>query len=190
MNLEFKTKMNTIGGEVLDAIPKSIELAEKNFAGLVIGNQGENFSAGANLAMMLMLAIEQEYDELSMACKMFQNASMRIRYSSIPVVVAPHHLTLGGGCEFCLHADRVQAAAETYIGLVEFGVGIIPAGAGSKEMALRASNAYQEGEIEFPELQKRFLNIATAKVATSAAEAFEMDIFRKGIDDISINEKD
>ncbi|MBK6484401.1 MAG: 3-hydroxyacyl-CoA dehydrogenase/enoyl-CoA hydratase family protein [Chitinophagales bacterium] len=189
LNLEFKTKMNTIGGEVLDAIPKSIELAEKNFAGLVIGNQGENFSAGANLAMMLMLAIEQEYDELSMACKMFQNASMRIRYSSIPVVVAPHHLTLGGGCEFCLHADRVQAAAETYIGLVEFGVGIIPAGAGSKEMALRASNAYQEGEIEFPELQKRFLNIATAKVATSAAEAFEMDIFRKGIDDISINEK-
>lgn len=189
LNLEFRTKMNTIGGEVLDAIPKSIELAEKSFAGLVIGNQGENFSAGANLAMMMMLAIEQEYDELSMACRMFQNASMRIRYSSVPVVVAPHHLTLGGGCEFCLHADRVQAAAETYIGLVEFGVGIIPAGAGSKEMALRASDAYREGEIEFPELQKRFLNIATAKVATSAEEAFDMDIFRKGIDDISINEK-
>ncbi|MEO6167353.1 MAG: 3-hydroxyacyl-CoA dehydrogenase/enoyl-CoA hydratase family protein [Chitinophagales bacterium] len=189
LNLEFRTKMNTIGGEVLDAIPKSVEIAEKNFAGLVIGNQGENFSAGANLAMMLMLAIEQEYDELNMACKMFQNTSMRIRYSSIPVVVAPHHLTLGGGCEFCLHADSVQAAAETYIGLVEFGVGIIPAGAGTKEMALRASDAYQEGEIEFPELQKRFLNIATAKVATSAAEAFDMDIFRKGIDDISINEK-
>ncbi|MGB3074340.1 MAG: 3-hydroxyacyl-CoA dehydrogenase family protein, partial [Chitinophagales bacterium] len=189
LNLEFKTKMNTIGGEVLDAIPKAIEMAEKNFAGLVIGNQGENFSAGANLAMMLMLAIEQDYDELNMACKMFQNTSMRIRYSSIPVVVAPHHLTLGGGCEFCLHADSVQAAAETYIGLVEFGVGIIPAGAGSKEMTVRASDAYQEGEIEFPELQKRFLNIATAKVATSAAEAFEMDIFRKGIDDISINEK-
>lgn len=189
LNLEFRTKMNTIGGEVLDAIPKSIELAEKSFAGLVIGNQGENFSAGANLAMMMMLAIEQEYDELSMACRMFQNASMRIRYSSVPVVVAPHHLTLGGGCEFCLHADRVQAAAETYIGLVEFGVGIIPAGAGSKEMALRASDAYREGEIEFPELQKRFLNIATAKVATSAEEAFDMNIFRKGIDDISINEK-
>lgn len=189
LNLEFRTKMNTIGGEVLDAIPKSIEIAEKNFAGLVIGNQGENFSAGANLAMMLMLAIEQDYDELSMACKMFQNTSMRIRYSSIPVVVAPHHLTLGGGCEFCLHADSVQAAAETYIGLVEFGVGIIPAGAGTKEMALRASDAYQEGEIEFPELQKRFLNIATAKVATSAAEAFDMNIFKKGVDDISINEK-
>lgn len=189
LNLEFKTKMNTIGGEVLQAIPKAIEMAEQNFAGLVIGNQGENFSAGANLAMMLMLAVEQDFDELSMACKMFQQTSMRIRYSSVPVVVAPHHLTLGGGCEFCLHADSVQAAAETYIGLVEFGVGIIPAGAGTKEMTVRASDAYREGEIEFPELQKRFLNIATAKVATSAAEAFTMDIFRTGTDDISINEK-
>src|SRR4030095_12095295 len=100
-----------------------------------------------------------------------------------------HHLTLGGGCEFALHADAVQAAAETYIGLVEFGVGIIPAGAGTKEMTLRASDTYQEGEIEFPELQKRFMNIATAKVATSAEHAFDMDIFRSGIDDISMNEK-
>lgn len=189
LNLEFRTKMNTIGSEVLQAIPKAIEMAEHNFAGLVIGNQGENFSAGANLAMMLMLAIEQDFDELNMACKIFQQTSMRIRYSSVPVVVAPHHLTLGGGCEFCLHADSVQAAAETYIGLVEFGVGIIPAGAGSKEMTVRASDAYREGEIEFPELQKRFLNIATAKVATSASEAFDMDIFRKGTDNISINEK-
>lgn len=189
LNLAFKTKMNTIGGEVLEAIQKSIELAEKNYAGLVIGNQGENFSAGANLAMMLMFAVEQDYDELNMACKVFQNTSMRIRYSSVPVVVAPHHLTLGGGCEFCLHADSVQAAAETYIGLVEFGVGIIPAGGGSKEMTVRASDAYETGEIEFPELQSRYMNIATAKVATSAREAFNMNIFRKGIDDISVNEK-
>ncbi|MBA3647494.1 MAG: 3-hydroxyacyl-CoA dehydrogenase [Chitinophagales bacterium] len=188
VNLEFKTKMNVIGGEVLEGVNKSIEIAEKNFAGLVIGNQGENFSAGANVAMILMLASEQEFDELNMACRMFQNTSMRIRYSTIPVVVAPHHLTLGGGCEFALHADKVQAAAETYIGLVEFGVGIIPAGGGTKEMTLRASNAYREGEIEFPELQKRFLNIATAKVATSAEQAFDMDIFRNGVDDISMNQ--
>src|SRR4030095_10379527 len=131
LNLEWKTKMNTIGGEVLEGIQKSVDIAEKNFGGLVIGNQGENFSAGANLAMMLMLAIEQEYDELNLACKIFQNASMRIRYSSVPIVVAPHHLALGGSCEFTLHADRVQAAAETYIGLVDFGVGIIPAGGGT-----------------------------------------------------------
>lgn len=188
LNLEWKTKLNTIGGEVLEGIHKSIEIAEKNFSGLVIGNQGENFSAGANVAMLLMLAIEQEYDELDLACRTFQNTSMRIRYSSIPVVAAPHHLTLGGGCEFVLHADSVQAAAETYIGLVEFGVGIIPAGGGTKEMSVRASDSYQEGEIEFPELQKRFLNIATAKVATSAEEAFDMDILRKGIDEISVNE--
>lgn len=189
INLEWKTKMNSIGSEVIEGINKSIEIAEKSFDGLVIGNQGENFSAGANLAMMLMLAIEQEYDELDLACRTFQNTSMRIRYSSIPVVVAPHHLTLGGGCEFALHADAVQAAAETYIGLVEFGVGIIPAGGGTKEMIVRASDSYQPGEVEFPELQKRFLNIATAKVAASAAEAFDMGILRTGIDHVSINEK-
>ena len=187
--LEFKTKLNTIGGEVLEGVNKSIELAEKNFAGLVIGNQGENFSAGANLAMMLMLAIEQEFEELNMACLVFQNTSMRIRYSSVPVVIAPHHLTLGGSCEFSLHADSVQALAETYIGLVEFGVGIIPAGGGTKEMTLRASDSYEEGEIEFPELQKRFMNIATARVATSAEEAFDLTIFREGIDRITLNEK-
>ena len=189
VNLEWRTKMNTIGGEVLEGVQKSIAIAERDFAGLVIGNQGENFTAGANVAMILMLAIEQEYDELDFACRTFQNTSMRIRYSSVPVVVAPHHLTLGGGCEFVLHADAVQAAAETYIGLVEFGVGIIPAGGGTKEMTLRASDAYQEGEIEFPELQKRFMSIATAKVATSAQEAFDLSIFRPGIDNVSMNEK-
>ena len=188
LNLEWHTKMNSIGGEVLEAVNKSIEIAEKNYRGLVLANDGANFSAGANLAMMLMLAIEQEYDDLEMACRTFQNTSMRIRYSSVPVVVAPHGLTLGGGCEFCLHADKVQAAAETYIGLVEFGVGIIPAGGGSKEMAVRASDAFAEGEIEFPELQKRFMNIATAKVATSAAEAFNMGIFTNAKDAVTLNQ--
>ncbi len=187
LDLEFQTKMNSIGSEILEAINKSIEIAEKDFAGLVIANNGQNFSAGANLAMMFMLATEQEYDEIDLAVRTFQNASMRIRYSSIPVVVAPHNLVLGGGCEFCLHADKIQASAETYIGLVEVGVGIIPAGGGSKEMTLRASDSYAEGEVEFPELQKRFMNIATAKVATSAYEAFDMDIFKKGRDEITIN---
>lgn len=187
LNLEFRTKMNSIGGEVLQAVQKSIDIAEKDFRGLVIGNDAVNFSAGANLAMMLMLAIEQEYDELDMAARMFQNTSMRIRYSSVPVVVAPHGLTLGGGCEFALHADKVVAAAETYIGLVEFGVGIIPAGGGSKEMALRASDAYQEGAIEFVELQKRLLTIAMVKVATSAHEAFDLGILLKGRDRVVLN---
>lgn len=187
LNLEFQTKMNSIGSEVLEAVNKSIEIAEKDFAGLVLGNDGQNFSAGANLAMMLMLAVEQEFDEIDIAVRMFQNTTMHVRYSSVPVVVAPHNLTLGGGCELCLHADKVQASAETYIGLVEVGVGIIPAGGGTKEMTLRASDSFKDGMVEMPELQWRFMNIATAKVATSAYEALELNIFKEGRDEITIN---
>ncbi len=187
VNLEFQTKMNTIGTEILEAVNKSIEIAEKDFTGLVIGNNGQNFSAGANLAMMLMLAVEQEYDEIDLAVRTFQNTTMHVRYSGVPVVVAPHALTLGGGCEICLHADKVQASAETYIGLVEVGVGIIPAGGGTKELTLRASDSYADEEVEMPELQKRFMNIAMAKVATSANEAFDLDIFKKGRDGITVN---
>lgn len=187
VNLEFQTKMNSIGSEILEAINKSIEIAEKDFKGLVIGNNGQHFSAGANLAMMFMLATEQEYDEIDLAVRQFQGATMHIRYSNIPVVVAPHSLVLGGGCEICLHADKVNASAETYIGLVEVGVGILPAGGGTKEMTLRASDNYIENGLELPELQKRFLNIATAKVSTSAVEAFDMGIFRKGQDAYSVN---
>lgn len=187
VNLEFHTKMNSIGSEILEAINKSIEIAEKDFKGLVIGNNGQHFSAGANLAMMFMLATEQEYDEIDLAVRQFQNTTMHIRYSNIPVVVAPHSLVLGGGCEVCLHADKVNASAETYIGLVEVGVGILPAGGGTKEMTLRASDSYIENGLELPELQKRFLNIATAKVSTSAVEAFDMGIFRKGQDSYSVN---
>ncbi len=187
VNLEFHTKMNSIGSEILEAVHKSIEIAEKDFKGMVIGNNGQHFSAGANLAMMLMLATEQEFDEIDLAVRQFQAATMHVRYSNIPVVVAPHSLVLGGGCEICLHADKVNASAETYIGLVEVGVGIIPAGGGTKEMTLRASDLYTEGGIELPELQKRFMNIATAKVATSAEEAFEMGIFRRGLDTYSVN---
>lgn len=187
VNLEFHTKMNSIGSEVLEAVNKSIEIAEKDFKTMVIGNNGQHFSAGANLAMMLMLATEQEFDEIDLAVRQFQNTTMHVRYSSVPVVVAPHSLVLGGGCEICLHADKVNASAETYIGLVEVGVGIIPAGGGTKEMTVRASDSYVEGGIELPELQRRFMNIATAKVATSAEEAFNMGIFRKGLDSYSVN---
>ncbi|MES2647843.1 MAG: 3-hydroxyacyl-CoA dehydrogenase/enoyl-CoA hydratase family protein [Bacteroidota bacterium] len=184
---QWNTKMNTIGGEVLEGLNKAIGLAEQNFKGLVIANDSGNFSAGANVGMIFMLAAEQEYDELDLAVRMFQNSMMRVRYSSIPVVVAPHGLSLGGGCEMSLHADKIQAAAETYIGLVEMGVGLIPGGGGTKEFALRAADEYQEGEIEIEPLKRRFFTIGTAKVATSAQEAFELGIMRKGKDEISIN---
>ncbi|MFN3939356.1 MAG: 3-hydroxyacyl-CoA dehydrogenase/enoyl-CoA hydratase family protein, partial [Chitinophagales bacterium] len=185
--LEFHTKMNVIGGEILSAINQSIAIAEKNYKGLVIGNDAANFSAGANIAIMLMLAIEQEFDELDLAIRMFQNTVARVRFSGIPVAVAPHGLTLGGGCEMTMHADVALAAAETYIGLVEVGAGLIPAGGGTKEFALRASDKYFKGDIEIPTLQEMSLNIAMAKVATSAREAFELGILRNGIDREVVN---
>ena len=187
LGLEWYTKMGSIGGEVLEGIQKSIALAEEKYKGLVIANDGSLFSAGANVGMIFMLAIEQDYDEIDMAIRMFQNTMMRVRYSSIPVVLAPHGLALGGGCEICLHADKVIAAAETYTGLVEVGIGVIPGGGGTKEFVLRASDELHNGEPETITLQNRFLTIATAKVATSAHEAFEMGIYRKGIDAISVN---
>nr|MBP9796760.1 enoyl-CoA hydratase/isomerase family protein [Chitinophagales bacterium] len=187
LNLEFHMKMNVIGSEILEGINKSIDIAENNYRGLVIGNDAANFSAGANLAMMLMLAIDQEYDELNMAIRYFQNTIMRVRYSGIPVAVCPHGLTLGGGCEMTMHSDIAVAAAETYIGLVEVGAGLIPSGGGTKEFALRASDKYFKGDIEIPTLQEMSLNIAMAKVATSAQEAFELGILRKGIDKEIIN---
>jgi 3-hydroxyacyl-CoA dehydrogenase len=187
LNLEFHTKMNVLGSEILEGINASIDIAEKKYRGLLIGNDAANFSAGANLAMMLMLAIDQEYDELNMAIQYFQNTIMRIRYSGIPVAVCPHGLTLGGGCEMTMHSDIAVAAAETYIGLVEVGAGLIPAGGGTKEFALRASDKYFKGDIEIPTLQEMSLNIAMAKVATSAREAFELGILRNGIDKEVVN---
>ena len=187
INLEFHTKMNTIGGEVLQGLNKAIDLAEKDFRGLVIGNDGANFSAGANVGMIFMMAIEQDWDEINMAVKMFQNTSMRVRYSSIPVVLAPHNLTLGGSCEFCLHADHVQLSAETYMGLVEFGVGLIPGGGGTKEFALRLSDEFKEGQIEQAALRDRFLTIGMAKVSTSGEEAFDLGYLQKGKYSITMN---
>tara|TARA_B100001121_G_scaffold305858_1_gene324254 strand:- start:22649 stop:25024 length:2376 start_codon:yes stop_codon:yes gene_type:complete len=187
MNIEFHTKMNSIGEDVIIGVRKGIEIAEKEFRGIVIGNQGSHFSAGADISMIFTLAVEQEYDKLNLAIKTFQDTSMLIRYSSIPIVVAPHGFTFGGGCEFTLHADAVQCAAETYMGLVELGVGLIPGGGGTKEMALRASDAFYDGDIELPRLKEYFLNIGQAKVSTSGQEAFELGYLRKGYDSISIN---
>jgi len=137
--------------------------------------------------MIFMMAVEQEYDELNMAIKYFQDTVMRMRYSSIPTVVAPHGLSLGGACELSMHADKVVAAAETYIGLVEFGVGVIPGGAGSKEMALRASDTFHTGDVELNVLQDYFLTVGMAKVATSAYEAFDLGILQKGKDIVVVN---
>lgn len=184
--LEFHTKMNTLGSEVIEGIQKSITRAEKEFAGLVIGNQGPNFSAGANLALVFMYAVEEDWDELDLMIRQFQQTMMRVRYSAAPIVVAPHGLTLGGGCEMTMHADAVVAAAETYIGLVEVGVGVIPGGGGTKETALRVSDSFQAGDPEINALTNAFMNIAQAKVATSAREAFDMNILRHG-DIVSMN---
>ena len=188
LGLQWNTKMNTIGGDVLAGITKAIELAEKNYKGVVISNEGANFSAGANVGLIFMLAIEQEYDELDMAIRLFQNTMMRARYSSVPVVIAPHGLALGGGCELSLHSDKICAAAETYTGLVELGVGLIPGGGGTKEFVLRASDEMHEDEPETITLKNRFLTIATAKVATSALEAFDLGIYRKGHDEVVMNQ--
>ncbi|MBP6333894.1 MAG: enoyl-CoA hydratase/isomerase family protein [Bacteroidia bacterium] len=189
LNLEFHTKMNTIGGEIIQGVNTAIEMAEKDFAGLVIANEGQNFSAGANLAMIFMFAAEQEYDEIDMAIRAFQNMNMRVRYSSIPVVVSPHSLSLGGGCEMTLHADKVVASAETYIGLVEFGVGLIPGGGGSKEMTMRACDDFRDGNLDEQTLREYYLTIAMAKVSTSGQEAFDLRILREGRDEIVVNPK-
>ena len=184
--LEFHTKMNSIGAEVIEGIQTAITLAEKDYKGLVIGNEGANFSAGANLAMLFMFAGDQEYDEINLMIAQFQNTMMRARFSSVPIVSAPAGMALGGGCELSLHCDAIQAHAETYIGLVEVGVGLIPGGGGTKELTLRASDAYKAGDPELNKLQVSFMNIATAKVATSAAEARGMDILRPS-DQITLN---
>jgi 3-hydroxyacyl-CoA dehydrogenase len=187
LNLEFQSKMNTIGGDVLAGINKAIDIAQKDFQGLVVGNQAANFSVGANIGMIFMMAVEQEYDELNYAIKYFQDTMMRMRYSSIPTISAPHGMALGGGCEISLHADKVVAAAETYMGLVEFGVGVIPGGGGSKEMALRASDSFRKGDVELNILQENFLTIGMAKVSTSAHEAFDLGLLQKGKDVVVVN---
>ena len=192
LNIAFHTKMNTIGAEILEGLNKAIDIAEGDpkWRGLVISNEGGNFSAGANVGMIFMLAVEQEWDELDHAIRMFQNTTMRLRYSGIPAVAAPHQLTLGGGCEVCLHVDKVVAHAETYIGLVEFGVGLIPGGGGTKEFVLRLNDGLKEGDVRINAMRERFLTIGQAQVATSAYEAFELGYLREGVDEVVVNRRD
>lgn len=173
--LEFHSKMNTIGDDIVQMIHAAIEETARGFEALVIGNQGEHFSAGANLMMILLAAQEGEWDELNAAVRRFQQASMAIKYAPKPVVAAPFGMALGGGCEFVLHATRVQASAETYIGLVEVGVGVIPAGGGCKEMLLRLGSAKAAFEL-----------IGYAKVSSSAVNARELGLLRPQ-DRISMN---
>lgn len=187
LNLEFHTKMNTIGGGVLQGINKGIELAEKEYKGLVISNTGQNFSAGANVGLIFMMAVEQEYDELNFAIKQFQDTMMRIRYSSCPVIVAPHNMALGGGCEMSMHADKVIAHSELYMGLVEFGVGLIPGGGGTKEFAKRFSDNLKDGDVRINRFRDSFLTIGQAQVSTSAYEAFDLGYLRKGIDEVVVD---
>jgi 3-hydroxyacyl-CoA dehydrogenase len=173
--------MNAIGGDLLSIIHKGLVRLRADFDAMVIANQGENFSAGANLMLVLMTAQEQEWDDLHVMVRQFQNTTLAIKHSPKPVVVAPQGLALGGGCEVVLHATRVHAAAEAYIGLVETGVGLIPAGGGSKEMVLRAHER-AEGEEDldlFHAMKPVFENIAMAKVSTSGEEARDLGYLRR-----------
>jgi 3-hydroxyacyl-CoA dehydrogenase len=186
--LEFHSKMNSIGGDTVAMMNFAIDEVEKNFEGLVVGNQGGNFSAGANIMMLLLAAQEEEWDDINMMVRALQNAVMRLRYSAKPVVTAPYGLTLGGGCEIAMHGNKVRAAGETYIGLVEVGVGVIPAGCGTKEMTMRAMDAWKKVPDADPLtfLKKTFETIGMGKVATSAQEAKAFGYLRDS-DAISMN---
>jgi len=189
LNVEFQSKMNTLGGGVLEAINKGIDLAEQEYEAVILGNQAQHFSVGANLAMAFMLAVEQEYDEMAYAVKYFQDTVMRLRYSSVPTLITPRGMTFGGSLEMSMHADKVVAAAETYTGLVEFGVGIIPGGAGTKEMTKRVADLWVKDDVKLNRLRDAFINIAMAKVSTSAYEAFDMGYYQKGKDIVVVNEQ-
>ncbi|MGB9628707.1 MAG: 3-hydroxyacyl-CoA dehydrogenase NAD-binding domain-containing protein [Thermodesulfobacteriota bacterium] len=186
--LEFHSKMNTIGADTIQMMRDSLKVVEEKFDGLVIGNQAENFSAGANLMLILFEIQDENWDDLEFSVKAFQDTLMAIKYFDKPVVAAPFGLTLAGGCEICLASARVQAAAETYMGLVEVGVGLIPAGGGTKEMLLRCIEGIPAGvEADLlPFVRKAFETVAMAKVATSAKEAQQMGYMRY-TDKITIN---
>ncbi len=186
--LEFHSKMNSIGGDTVQMMNFAIDEVEKNFKGLVVGNQGGNFSAGANIMMLLLAAQEEEWDDINMMVATLQKAIMRLRYSAKPVVTAPYGLTLGGGCEISMHGNRVRAAAETYMGQVEVGVGLIPAGCGTKEMTMRAMDAAAKVPDADPLafLKKTFELLGMGKVATSAQEAKAWG-FLRDVDSISMN---
>jgi len=186
--LEFTSKMNSIGEGVLRGVNEAIIIAEEEgWKGLVVGNNAQHFTVGANLMMIGMLAYQQEFDEINMAVNLFQQTTMRCRYSSVPVVAAVQGYVFGGGCEAIMHCDAVVCAAESYIGLVEAGVGLIPGGAGTKEFAVRASDAFFEGDVMIPTLIDKFKTIAMASVSTSAHEAFNLGYLQKHKDHVVLN---
>jgi 3-hydroxyacyl-CoA dehydrogenase len=184
--LQFHSKMNTLGPDIIGMVSKAVAETEANFDALVVGSQTENFSVGANLMLVMQSALEQEWDELNLMVQAFQKATMALKYAPVPTVVAPYNLCLGGGAEFVLHAQRVRASAESYIGLVEVGVGLLPAGGGTKELYLRMLERGGMGTNLQPVLQKSFETIGMAKVATSALEARKFG-FLRDTDGISLN---
>jgi 3-hydroxyacyl-CoA dehydrogenase len=177
---EFHTKMNTVDADVVSMLMEGVDLCEKDFRGMVIANHSEYFCAGANIMMVFLAAQAKQWDDLEKIVKGFQDCCMRLRYSGAPVVAAPAGVVLGGGVEMCLGADRIRAAAETYMGLVEVGVGLLPAGGGCKEMAIRHLEGIPDGvNVDpLPFLRKAFETIGMAKVSTSAKEAREMGFLR------------
>ncbi len=187
LNVEFRTKMNMLNTEAVEGLTTAIDMAEKDYKGLVVSNDGANFCAGADIGQIFKLSMEQDIDGLHNAVKDFQNAMMRVRYSSIPVVTAPHNMALGGGCEINLHADKVVAHAETYMGLVEFGVGLIPAGGGTKEMARRLSKNAKPNDVEVNNFYANMVTVGQAKVSSSAAEAFDFGFLVEGRDEIVVS---
>ena len=185
--IEFHRKMNAIGADTLQMLQAGVREAERNFAALVVGNDAPHFSAGANLMLLLLEAQEENWDDIDLIIRQFQQSTMGLRYSKVPVIVAPAGLALGGGCEVCLHADRVQAAGETYMGLVEVGVGLIPAGAGTKEMVARAAEQMAPGSTDFlPTIQRAFELIGFAKTSASGPDAQRLGYLRP-VDAITMN---
>jgi 3-hydroxyacyl-CoA dehydrogenase len=185
--VEFHSKMNAIGGDTLQMLHAGVKEASANGVGLVVGNDGQHFSAGANLMLVLLEAQEENWDELDMMTRAFQQATMALRYSDVPVVVAPGGLTLGGGTEISLHGDRVQAAGETYMGLVEVGVGLIPAGGGTKEMIVRAMAQMASPQADpLPLLQKAFETVALARVSASGPDAARLG-YLAATDSVTMN---
>src|SRR5204862_1225191 len=187
LQLEFHSKMNAIGGDTIQMLHAGVKEASQNFTALVVGNDAPNFSAGANLMLLLLEAQEGNWDEVDLMIRAFQGATMALRYADVPVIVAPAGLAIGGGCEIVMHGDRVQAAAESYIGLVEAGVGLIPAGGGTKEMVARAAESMPPGSTDFlPPIQRAFEAIGFAKVSASAPDAQRLGYLRS-VDAITMN---
>jgi len=185
--VEFHSKVNAIGADTIQMLQAGVREAAKNFSALVVGNEGVNFSAGANLMLVLLEAQEENWDEIDAMVRAFQQSTMALRYADVPVIVAPAGLSLGGACEIALHGDRIQAAAETYLGLVEVGVGLIPAGGGTKEMTARAADQRPAGVADLlPPIQRAFEAIGFAKVSTSAPDALRLG-YLQSTDGVTMN---